>query len=106
MVMALRGFSNQLAHIAVVAAGGRARALILLVGLLLTAWQVYFFVWRPLQQETTLPAGVTSVTAELDAQTLIKLQDARAQRLQHPPNLFPQADVLFVASPLRAAPAP
>lgn len=76
------------AQMVVMLAGRPVRLLILGLAALLTLWQLYIFAWRPLQEKTDLPAGLASVRAELDTASLSKIREARAQRLQHPPNLF------------------
>ena len=88
-----------MAHTVVALAGARARWIIVGLAALFTLWQCYIFVWQPLSAETTLPAGLTSVRPQLDIASLTKIRDARAQRLQHTPNLFPDTDQYFAISP-------
>lgn len=91
--------------LAYVVAAGSLRARLIIIGLacMFTVWQLYIFVWVPLHAESVLPAGLTSVRPQLDVDTLAKIQVARAQRLQHVPASFSQADQYF---PIPASPAP
>lgn len=93
-----------LGRLAVVLAGRRVRTLLIIVGLLLTVWQIIFFVWRPLQQETVLPAGLAGVKAQLDVVTLENIRDERAARLQHRIDGWLEADQYFAISPSTAKP--
>lgn len=90
------------ARLVVFLAGRRLRVLMFMIGVTVAAWQLFFFGWRPLQQETVLPAGLTGVRAQLDTPTLEKIQGARAKRLQHTLNLYLEADRAFAASPVVA----
>lgn len=83
---------------AIAFAGGRARLFILFVTALFAVWQGYIFVWVPLRGEAQLPAGLTSVQPTIDVEGLATIQSARAQRLQHTVNRFPEADRYFVVS--------
>lgn len=95
-----------LGRLAVGLAGRRLRGLVVAVGLLLTVWQLYFFGWRPLQEETVLPAGLAGVKAQLDVATLEKIREARATRLQHVNSSFLQVDQYFAASPVTGGVSP
>lgn len=78
--------------------------MILFVALVFVVWQLYVFAWQPLQADSNLPAGLTSVQAQLDTASLTKIRDARVGRLQHPPNLFSGAGQYFVLSPVAKKP--
>lgn len=101
--LARERFFASLGRLAVVLAGRRIRLLVFVIGLLLTAWQLFFFGWRPLQAETVLPAGLAGVAAQLDVVTLEKMQEARAARLQHVGSLLVDVDQSFAASPVAGA---
>jgi len=83
-------------------ASGKARALILLLAFLFTVWQLYVFAWQPLSAESDLPAGLTAEPPALNTEALTKIQEARAGRLQHQPNLFLDGDRYFRVSPVTA----
>lgn len=88
-----------LAHAVVALAGGKARLVVLVLAILFTLWQLYIFAWQPLSADANLPAGLTSVRPQLDVGALAKIRDARAERLQHAPNRFLEADQYFAVPP-------
>ncbi len=88
-------FSAGAARLTIALAGRPARLGVLFLAVAFCFWQLYAFAWVPLAEQAALPAGLTSVSAELDVATLAKVRDARAARLQRRPNLFATADQYF-----------
>lgn len=88
------------ARLVVSIASGKAQLTVLLLAALFTLWQLYVFAWQPLRAPADLPAGLASVRAQIDTASLAKIRDARADRLQHTPNLFSNADQYFIISPV------
>lgn len=80
---------------AVLLASGGVRLMLLLLALLFMGWQLYFFGWRPLSQQSVLPVGVEVVEARLNITTLQEIQDLRVQRIQHQPIFFTGAEQYF-----------
>lgn len=86
---------NRLAAVTVSLGGGKVRLLVATLALGFCVWQLYAFAWLPLLQAASLPQGLAAVSAQLDTATLVKIQDARSQRLTEPLNQFSQADQYF-----------
>lgn len=99
------GWRSSMNRLIISLAGGRVRLLTLTIGLLLILWQLFFFAWRPLRAETTLPEGLTGVEAKIDLAALETIRAERATRLQYASTFTGGADQYFATSPVAGAPA-
>jgi hypothetical protein len=71
------------------------RSVMILAAIGLIGWLMYVNVWEPLQQEITLPPGISHQNPQLDEASLQGISRARAERAAYSPRLSDTLDKQF-----------
>ena len=88
------------------AGGFTARFIVILVMLVIATWLLYQNLWRPLQEEITLPAGVLDTNPLLRSELLQGINEDRAERSRYQPGSYSGYSRLFTAPDAQSTPVP
>lgn len=79
--------------------GGYGRLLLVAITVVVVGFLLYRSIWIPLNQEATLPAGISPTNPELAADVLNNINADRTARTQRARQNFSRFTNLFVPSP-------
>lgn len=81
-----------------VAGGFTSRFILILIILIIATWLSYQNVWRPLQEEITLPAGVLNTNPLLRSELLQQINADRVERSRYQPGPYDGYSRLFTSA--------